>query len=144
MEILKVKTEKRKIGDIGERAAARYLFFRGYRILKRSYVANGKEIDIIAKGHGHIVFCEVKTRTEGSLSIIEPRPASSVTPKKQQGIITAAATFASEYRRKGERLRFDCIEVYLDSSKKRPRVKKINHLENAFTRDTAYGRNKRF
>ncbi|MBR2342823.1 MAG: YraN family protein [Clostridia bacterium] len=140
MEILKVKTERRRLGDLGERAAARYLFFRGYRILCRSYVANGKEIDIIARGHGYTVFCEVKTRTLGTESAFLPRPASAVTARKQQGIISAARVYASELGTRGSRMRFDCIEVFVDGSGKRPRVKKINHLKSAFSYDTAYGR----
>ena len=138
MEILKVKTERRKIGDLGERAAARFLFFRGYRILSRSSIAAGKEIDIVARGHGHLVFCEVKTRTIGTDSVFLPRPASAVTPRKQQGIISAARVYASEHRTRGAHMRFDCIEVLVDGSGKKPRVKKINHLKNALNYDTAF------
>ena len=49
MNILKVLTPERRIGNLGERVAARHLRRKGYRILERNYTAAGAEIDIIAK-----------------------------------------------------------------------------------------------
>ena len=56
MNILKVLTERRKIGNIGERAAARYLKRKGYKILKRNYVPLDHEIDIIAENREYTAF----------------------------------------------------------------------------------------
>ena len=133
MNILKVLTERRKTGNVGERAAAKFLKRQGYIILKRNYVTLGHEIDIIARDRLHTVFVEVKTRTLGAENANEPRPASSVTPKKQKGIILAACEYLAMNPSEGRR-RFDIIEVYLDKNKK---VQKILHLEGAFNRNTA-------
>ena len=134
MHILKVSTDKRKIGDIGEHAAARYLRKNGYRVLRKNYVALGYEIDIIAENREVIAFIEVKTRTvDGDLSSVESRPAASVTPEKQGKIILAAKWFRAGYR-KERMMRFDVIEVYLDKNKK---VHNIMHLESAFNGNTA-------
>ena len=51
MQILKIRTEKRITGNIGEDAACKYLRKNKYKILKRNYVSNGHEIDIIAENN---------------------------------------------------------------------------------------------
>ena len=81
-----------------------------------------------------LVFCEVKTRTLGHESLSEPRPASSVTPKKQQKIISAAKYYYSR-KNLGRKIRFDVIEVFVSEKKK---VERINHLESAFNYNTAF------
>ena len=95
MEILKVNTERRKLGDFGEKAAAKALKKDGYRILERNYAPEDAEIDIIAEKDGVTAFVEVKTRhkSDADASRIEPRPASAVTPKKQRAIIGAAKVY---------------------------------------------------
>lgn len=135
MNILKVLTEKRKTGNAGENAAAKYLRKHGYRILERNYEALGAEIDIIAKNREYYVFVEVKTRTLGHQSPKEPRPASSVTPDKQKKIITVAKWYLGTVP-KGRKIRFDIVEVYLDEKRE---VQRIMHLENAFNYNTSRG-----
>ena len=136
MKILELLTEKRKIGNVGEKAAKKFLKRSGYKILEMNYVAIGHEIDIIAADREHTVFCEVKTRTIGKESPKEPRPASSVTPEKQRKIISVAK-FYNGNKNPGRRMRFDIIEVLVDDTK---RVKKINHLIGAFNYNTAHNR----
>lgn len=57
----------RKLGNLGENLAIKYLLKNGYEILERNYffkIKNGPqlgEIDIIAKKDGKIFFFEVKT-----------------------------------------------------------------------------------
>ncbi len=132
MEILKVKTEKRKIGNLGEKLAAKLLKKEGYKILKRNYVAEGCEIDIIARRSDTVVFVEVKTRSYKEGEALSP--ASAVTPEKQRKIIKAAKCYAA-FNAKGNPLRLDVIEVILDGR----RAKEINHIENAFNYNTARG-----
>ena len=50
------------LGAAGEKAAAKYLRRRGYRIVARNYRCRGGEIDLIALDADTIVFVEVKTR----------------------------------------------------------------------------------
>ena len=135
MNILKVLTERRKTGNVGEDAAAKFLRKHGYRILERNFAELGAEIDIIAKNREYYVFVEVKTRTLGHQSPKEPRPASSVTPEKQRKIITVAKWYLGTVP-KGRKIRFDVIEVYLNEEKE---VQRIMHLENAFNYNTSRG-----
>lgn len=133
MKILEILTEKRKVGNVGERAAEKLLKKSGYKILERNYVALGYEIDIIAFDREHTVYCEVKTRTLGKENPREPRPASAVTPEKQRKIISAAKYYNAN-KNLSRKMRFDIIEVFVDERKK---VKNANHLIGAFNYDTA-------
>ena len=137
MEILKIDTEQRKLGDLGEREAAKHLKKKGYKILEKNYVMLEHEIDIIAECESAVVFVEVKTRTTASISEKEPRPASAVTPKKQRSIISAAKGYLATHH-PDKHVRFDIIEVYVDKDERGRRTLKLKHLENAFNKNTAY------
>ncbi len=54
MNILKIFTEKRIIGNIGEDAVVKYLKKNHYKILERNYVMGDHEIDIIAENDEYI------------------------------------------------------------------------------------------
>ena len=139
MNILKILTEKRKIGNLGEQAAIKYLRKNGYRIIRKNYTAVGAEIDIIAQKDGVTSFVEVKARNIKNLGTYEPRPASAVTPEKQRKIIRTASYFLSRYTEK-TRIRFDVIEVYLEDFVLGVKIKEIKHLIDAFNKNTAYSR----
>ena len=128
------RTEKRRRGDFGERAACRYLFFRGYRILARGFEANGCEIDIVAKSRKVLAFVEVKTRrllpeSETCLT----KPAAAVDREKQRHIISAARAYLGAFPEKGRQIRFDVIEVYLDPKSEKDKAVRIHHIPSAFT-----------
>ena len=140
MNILKLLTPARLIGNFGERAACKYLKRKGYKILKRNYVGlNKREIDIIARKDNVTAFVEVKTRSADYQSPNEPRPASAVTPEKQLGLITAAKCYIG-YNRPNTRIRFDILEIYVKKQGRNREIQKINHLENAFNYNTALRR----
>ena len=136
MKILNVLTRQRKIGNVGERLAAKHLKKAGYKILERNYVSFQTEIDIIAENKTTIAFIEVKARTVGKENPREARPASAVTPSKQRKIISAAKYYLGTYK-KEKRVSLDIIEVYMNQSHK---AEKITHIENAFNRNTAIER----
>lgn len=142
MEILKLKTEKTLLGRYGEKMARRYLRRHGYRIVKKNFVADSHEIDIIAENKDTLAFVEVKTRTVGIENPNEPRPASSVDAKKQRGIIKAARFYAA-YNPTKKRKRFDIIEVYVNQNSKRYSLAEIIHLIGTFNLNTAYAPNER-
>ncbi len=139
MNILKILTKNRATGNLGEKAAAKYLRRHGYRILERNFVAENNEIDIIAKRKDVIAFVEVKARNVKHLGFREARPSSSVTPEKQRKILKAASRYVG-YKHSELKKRFDVIEVYLESSDGNTRIKEIRHLENTFDLNTAYKR----
>jgi putative endonuclease len=112
-------------GNLGEKLARRQLKKEGYKILKRNYVAEGAEIDIIAKDKDCYVFIEVKTRT----SVRFGEPMESVTPFKQRHIIRSAQSYLmlKKIDENQVEIRFDVIEVKSDNGKN-----EINHVKNAF------------
>ena len=139
MNILKIKTEKRTLGNFGEAAAAKFLRRAGYKILERNYVSDEGEIDIICCDKKVMAFVEVKTRTVGKESPLEPRPASAVTKEKQRKLARCAAFYGAYYGR-GYQLRLDVIEVLVEDSGGRRKISEIKHLVGAFDRTDAFSR----
>ena len=132
MNILKILTPKRIIGNFGERQAAKLLRKKGYKILEQNFTANNAEIDIIARRDGITAFVEVKTRTVNSDMYSDyGTPASAVTISKQKRLITAARSYLSKNKKYFKKQpRMDIIEVYLSNETGKPL--KINHFEDAF------------
>ena len=137
MNILKIKTENRKKGNIGEKAAAKALKKKGCKIVEKNYVSDGGEIDIICLDRGTVVFVEVKARDTRALSPMTPRPAASVTPEKQRKIIKLASKYKVQ-NYPDKKARFDIVEVYLDTSGKRIRCERVEHLIGAFDFNSAH------
>jgi putative endonuclease len=112
------------LGLKGEEAAARYLRKKGFKILQKNYQCRFGELDIIAKDKDCLIFCEVKTRSEGMIA----RPQESVDLIKQQKMIKTAF-FWLQWKGLDEcPMRFDVIAVVPDG-----RRFSIEHFENAFT-----------
>lgn len=137
MNILKILTPRRIIGNRGEAAAIKFLKKKGYKILERNYTALGAEIDIIARKDNLTAFIEVKTRNLKYLGYKEARPGSSVTAEKQRKIIKAAGYYQS-HNRSDTRLRLDVIEVYTEGDGRLNKIKEIKHIEGAFDKNSAF------
>jgi putative endonuclease len=57
-----MKTKRRKLGDLGESVAAKFLMKKGFELIDRNVHSPGGEIDLIMKDGDELVFIEVKTR----------------------------------------------------------------------------------
>lgn len=108
-------------GRTGEDVACAYLKKKKYEIIERNFTTNVGEIDIVAAYDGYVVFVEVKARR----SMEYGAPAEAVTYFKQRKISQVASQFLSKYRKLNFPVRFDVIEVYMDTMT-------VNHIENAF------------
>lgn len=116
---------KKKIGNLGEIAAAEYLKKeKKFKIIKKNYTNFFGEIDIIAKYNSQLVFVEVKTRTSTDFGYA----SEAVDYKKQEKIKKMAQIYTKNSY--NNYVRFDIVEVYMD--KKTNQIFKINHIENAF------------
>src|SRR3989442_14783327 len=91
-------TGRSVLGEEGERAAARFLEARGYRILERNYRTRRGEIDLIAEDGGMLVFVEVKVRLDDRFG----GPAAAITRAKQARIARLAQQYLV-WRRGGGR-----------------------------------------
>ena len=58
-----MKTNKRRLGDIGEFLASKFLIKNGFNILEKNFLRYCGEIDIIASLKDIVYFVEVKTVT---------------------------------------------------------------------------------
>ncbi|MEK7148263.1 MAG: YraN family protein, partial [Patescibacteria group bacterium] len=83
------RTEKRKLGDIGENIACDFLKARGFEIVERNYLRKWGEIDIVTKKKGIIHFVEVKSVSYATFPINVPhvtnggfRPEDNMHPWK--------------------------------------------------------------
>jgi len=111
-------------GARGERAAALYLLFRGYRILERNYLCPRGEIDIVAMKKGVVVFVEVRTRQAEALV----NPIGSINDMKLARFVDTARHFLTVRKKGGAQCRFDIISV--NSQGFFPN--RITHYKNAF------------
>lgn len=112
-----------EVGRIGEDIAVRYLEEKGYQILCRNWKNRGrKELDIVAIDGNELVFVEVKTRSEGSLS----SPFDAVDYRKQHRLALAANSFIM-MNRISLAPRFDVVGIVGTGANA-----KIEHIQNAF------------
>src|SRR3989338_7145664 len=118
------RTEKRKLGDIGENIACDFLKGRGFAIIERNYLRKWGEIDIIAKKSNIIHFVEVKTVTHGTL---EYRPEDNMQPWKLKRLSRAIQTHLLDKR-------LDCdwqlhlITVKMDQQTRKARIELIENI----------------
>jgi len=115
----------RLLGNRGERAAARHLRRKGYRILARQYRSRWGEIDLVAIDGETVVFVEVKTRRSHAAGT----PAEAVTPAKQAQLTRLALAFLKQYRLLERRARFDVVAITWPEGARQP---EIQHYPNAF------------
>jgi len=118
--------QRRVLGQRGETLAAEHLERLGYAIVARNHRTRWGELDIVAHGHETLVFCEVKTRRQGSGS-----PFDALRGAKQHQVRRMAAAYLNEVsdRPKGSDVRFDAIGVLIDG---RGELTGLEHLEGAF------------
>jgi putative endonuclease len=120
-------SERKGLGDWGEKRAAAYLERCGYRILASKYRCQWGEVDLIAEEDGCIVFVEVRTRRGDSFGT----PAESVTPRKQERLIATAETYLQAQETPPQDWRIDVITITFAGDKGRPH---LEHLKNAVER----------
>ena len=93
--------ETKKLGDLGEKIAAKYLKKQGYKILGRNFrYKKFGEIDIIAKKKNtkDVVFIEVKTRYKRKFKEISNNyaPEDNITYFKQKQLIKLAKIYLAQ------------------------------------------------
>lgn len=112
---------------MAERAAARYLQKRFYRLFKVNFMTYYGELDLVMRRGRTLVFVEVKARQVGD----ERLPREAVDLRKQNNIIQASRLLMKAYHLEHLQPRYDVCEVYIENYE----VKSIKHLANAFQLD---------
>jgi len=123
-------SQKRKLGDIGEKIAGDYLEKQGYQILERNYRKPWGEIDLIAQKKKEVIFIEVKTRTvQSGQSLKYAYPEENVDFFKKRKLIRTAQTYLNEKNYPPETSwQIDVIALELNLQTKKANLK---HFKNA-------------
>jgi len=118
--------QRHALGFRGETLAAVHLERLGYAIVARNHRTRWGELDVVAHGHDVLVFCEVKSRRQGSGS-----PFDAFRGPKQHQVRRMAAAYLVEAvdRPTASEVRFDAIGVVLDAH---GALVSLDHLEGAF------------
>jgi len=123
---------RRARGALGERLAEKHLSAAGYSVVERNFRTRYGELDLVAASSRALVFCEVKTRVEGSLR----GPASPLEAigrdKRRRLRLMAAQWLANRAGGDGPTpavLRFDAIGITLTAA---GALARLEHVEDAF------------
>lgn len=81
------------LGEDYETTAAHWLSARGVRVIARNFSGRTGEIDIVARDRDHLVFLEVRARSNRAYS----SAAGSVDRRKQQRIVRTAQLFLQRH-----------------------------------------------
>jgi putative endonuclease len=107
---LSSKDSHLRLGEYGEKLAARFLRSRGFKILYRNFRGRqGGEIDLVCRERDTLVFVEVKTRTREDFG----RPLEAVTREKQRRISLGGLAWLRLLGDPDILFRFDVVEVII-------------------------------
>ncbi len=105
------ETRRLLIGRRGEELAARWYAAHGYQVLDRNWRCRDGELDLVARRHRTLVFCEVKTRGSELLGT----GAEAVTAAKQRRLRRLAGRWLADGARgrhdRAWEVRFDVVSI---------------------------------
>lgn len=113
-----------ELGKKGEQLAVAFLRQKQYDILHCNWTSGRKEIDIIARQGGTVVFIEVKTRSTQYFGM----PEDAVHYRKEASLQQVADRYLEQHGLQPEAIRFDIISITFTAAG----LQEILHLEDAF------------
>ncbi|OIO47035.1 MAG: hypothetical protein COY09_00225 [Candidatus Portnoybacteria bacterium CG_4_10_14_0_2_um_filter_39_11] len=122
-----MKTARRKVGDLGEDLAIRYLKSQKYKIIECNVLRKWGELDIVAKNNQGVTFVEVKTLNKKRDQTFFPEQNISY-HKKRSLIRTAQLYLAQKNYPPDTSWQIDVIAVELNWQTHRANLR---HLKNA-------------
>jgi putative endonuclease len=117
-------------GELGERAAKKFLQQAGLKFLAANFQSDRGEIDLIFRDADCLVFVEVKTRSSEEWT----RPAAAVDARKRRLLSQTALDYLRLLKNPRVKIRFDIVEVLLEQRD----VRELRHLPNSFTLSRPY------
>jgi putative endonuclease len=117
-------------GELGERAAKKHLKQLGLKYLTANFKSDRGEIDLVFRDDNCLVFVEVKTRSSEEWT----RPAAAVDKRKRRLLCQTALDYLRLLKNPPVKIRFDIVEVLLESSV----VREVRHLPNTFPMEKPY------
>jgi putative endonuclease len=120
----KEKPEHLRRGELGERAAKKFLQKSGLKFLAANFRSERGEIDLIFRDGDCLAFVEVKTRSSEEWT----RPAAAVNSERRRRLSQCALDYLRRLKNSAVKIRFDIVEVLLADGD----VREIRHLPNTF------------
>jgi putative endonuclease len=120
----KERPEHLRRGELGERAAKKFLQKQGLKFLAANFRSERGEIDLIFRDGDCLAFIEVKTRSSEDWG----RPAAAVNAERRRRLSQCALDYLRRLKNPAVKIRFDIVEVLLAEGK----VCEIRHLPNTF------------
>jgi putative endonuclease len=117
-------------GELGERAARKYLKKGGMKFLTANFRTERGEIDLVFRDRDCLVFVEVKTRSSEEWT----RPAAAVDATRRRRLTRCALDYLHMLKNPQVKVRFDIVEVLLEKSV----VREVRHLPNSFAMERPY------
>jgi putative endonuclease len=124
------KPEHLRRGELGERAAKKFLQRQGLKFLTANFRSARGEIDLIFRDADCLAFVEVKTRSSEDWT----RPAAAVDARKRRLLSQTALDYLQLLKNPQVKIRFDIVEVLLQNGE----VREVRHLPNTFPMETPY------
>ena len=118
------RPEHLRRGELGERAARKFLLQKGLHFLTANFRSARGEIDLVFREGRNLVFVEVKTRSSEDWT----RPAAAVDARKRRLLSQTALDYLKLLKNPPVKFRFDIVEVLLADGA----VREIRHLPDAF------------
>lgn len=119
------RTARQRLGDFGERHAARLLTERGHRIIARGWRCAAGEVDLVTLDGDELVFVEVRTRRGERLGT----PEESIDARKAARLLALGDHFLAAHPEHDHRIwRIDLVALVLDAV---GRIVRADHYENA-------------
>ncbi len=115
---------RKKLGNRGEKVAAKFLRKQNYQIIEKNYRSHLGEIDIVAKDDESIVFVEVKTRCSTDFGL----PEEALSYDKRRRLSKLALGYLAHRRIKDTNCRFDVVSILMDNN----RANHVKIIKNAF------------
>src|ERR1017187_2812138 len=126
----KAKPEHLRRGELGERAAKKFLQKLGLKFLAANFRSERGEIDLIFRDDDCLVFAEVKTRSSEDWT----RPAAAGDARKRRVLSQTALDLRRLLKKPGVKIRFEVVGVLpLDCA-----VRKSGHLPNPVSLSKPY------
>ncbi|PIR45255.1 MAG: hypothetical protein COV10_00460 [Candidatus Vogelbacteria bacterium CG10_big_fil_rev_8_21_14_0_10_51_16] len=126
-----MKTEKQKVGDLGEEMATLWLKRKGFKIIARNYRRKWGELDVVARLKDTIHFVEVKSvrRYIGqSGSEDEYEAEENIHPWKLRRLHRIISIFLENENLEDLDWQLDVIVVELDDEKQAGRVRYLEDV----------------
>lgn len=125
--------ETSRVGQLGERLAARFLIKSGYRLIVRNFktpigrnrigASVSGEIDLIALDGRVLCFVEVKTRSSEAFA----SPLAAVDLRKQRQITRTAKVYRKIFNLRDAGFRFDVVSIVLGDANE-PKIELIKNF----------------